>query len=117
MDYKKRLKKMSRVAKKFAVVDRFGTIDKEISRLSRKSDDKLRKALKPVVELWIDEPIRKVVAYEDRVNYGGYCNTCAFEEQNFDIYFKSNEGVLCKYTFDGSFADLMLFLSGSVGGL
>jgi len=96
---------MSKVADRFGVGNSIR--DSELNKLINRSDRNMCQSLKPIVELWVDEKIRKVVAYEEKTVYAPGCNTCAFEYTTFEVYFKSQEGALCSYQYDGQFADLI----------
>jgi hypothetical protein len=57
--------------------------------------------------------IVRVTSFQDRTEYGGFCDTCEYTYTVVDIYYDkivagSKPGV---YTYDGSFADLILSLT------
>lgn len=70
-----------------------------ITHMKKNNLPTLRKALKTIVEDTISTPIRYVVCFEETTKFGGFCNTCSYEETVVDIYFKSSEGKLCKITY------------------
>lgn len=63
--------------------------------------------MKNFIEHKIGAPIRKVYAYEEEHKYGGYCNTCVYEEYSVDIYFKNSDGRMCRYSYDGDMGEFI----------
>lgn len=53
------------------------------------------------------EDVERVTSWEDRTEYGGYCETCSYEETVVDITYRTTAGGTKTYTYYGSFADLV----------
>jgi hypothetical protein len=50
----------------------------------------------------------EVTSWEDRTEYGGYCETCSYEYVVVDInYVEAVTGKRQTYTYDGTFATLI----------
>lgn len=95
------------------IVRKYGTSASSslIARLRQRSDEEVSKGLKPYIEEVIGQDIRKVICYDENLTYSGYCETCTFSEMVVDIYFKSIEGRLCKFRFQGTMSDLIFVLN------
>lgn len=53
----------------------------------------------------------KVIDFEDRTEYGGYCETCAYETTVCEITYIDSKGKTQKYTYWGPFSELIGGLS------
>lgn len=49
----------------------------------------------------------EVVSFEEETHYGGYCETCAYEEQVIVVTYKTASGELKRITIWDSFANLL----------
>lgn len=79
-----------------------------ISYLKKNTTPKLRAAFKAILEETLNVPIRYVVCYNEIYKAArGYCETCSYEETIVEVYFKSSEGKLCKFTYTESLVDLV----------
>lgn len=82
-----------------------------IESYSAMSNDKVCDMLKNFVEKSIGESIDKVVCYDERIDYGGFCETCSYEDYVIDIYFTVNDSNdYYKYTFYDSMSDLLMYI-------
>lgn len=89
-------------------IDKYAT-ESTIKSYSAMSNDKVCDMLKNFVETSVGESIDKVVCYEERIEYGGYCATCSYEDYVIDIYFTVNDSNnYYKYTFNGSMSELLM---------
>ncbi len=79
---------------------------KLISRYQRHDLKDMREAFKPLVERIIEQPIRRVITYNERIQYGGFCNTCSYEETIVEVFFKSWGGRMCCLVITGSFTEV-----------
>jgi len=75
-------------------------------------------SLKPILTEWLKqyEPdVKEVVSYEDDTYYGGYCETCSYEEAIVNIYYVDSKGAGHKYVYGGGFAELVSSLEDANG--
>lgn len=79
----------------------------QISRAQNRSVPSVCNAFKGLIEARLEEPIRKVVAYEERTHYGGYCNTCSYEEAVIVVWYKDQQGRTYQTQFEDSFLGLV----------
>jgi hypothetical protein len=49
----------------------------------------------------------RVTGYKEEKLYGGYCETCYYEQYVVEIYYLTETGVFKEYEYDGQFADLL----------
>lgn len=80
---------------------------REMAHYIKNSDKNISRMLKNYIEEHLENPVRKVVCYEERIDNGGFCETCSYEEYNIDIYYKSINGQLQKHKFNGSMSELL----------
>ena len=59
----------------------------------------------------VDKDCDTVTDFEDRTEYGGYCETCSYEYVVVDIYYTTVKGGRKTYTYDGTFSSLIRNLS------
>lgn len=91
-------------------VDNLAT-ESMIKSCSAMSSDKVCDMLHNFVEKSVGESIDKVVCYDERIDYGGFCETCSYEDYVIDIYFTVNDSNdYYKYTFNGSMSDLLMYI-------
>lgn len=82
-----------------------------IESYSDRSSDKVCDMLQNFVETSVGESIDKVLCYDERIEYGGYCETCSYEEYVIDIYFTVNDSNdYYKYTFNGVMSELLMYI-------
>jgi hypothetical protein len=55
----------------------------------------------------VDLTCDTVTGFEDRTEYGGYCETCSYEYVVVDIYYFTDNGGRKTYTYDGTFSSLI----------
>jgi len=53
----------------------------------------------------------EVTNFEDRTEYGGYCDTCAYETTVCDLTYRDSKGKVGTWTYYGSFAELVQSIS------
>lgn len=80
---------------------------REMAHYIKNSDKNVSRMLKNYIEEHLENPVRKVVCYEERIDNGGFCETCSYKEYNIDIYYKSINGQLQKHKFNGSMSELL----------
>jgi len=80
---------------------------REMEHYIKNSDKNVSRMLKNYIEEYLGIDVRKVVCYEERIDNGGFCETCSYEEYNIDIYYKSINGQLHKHRFNGSISELL----------
>ena len=49
----------------------------------------------------------EVTDFEDRTEYGGYCDTCAYETTVCDLTYRDSKGKVNTWTYYDSFAELV----------
>jgi len=82
-----------------------------IESYSAMSNDKVCDMLRNFVEKSIGESIDKVVCYDERIEYGGACETCSYEYYVIDIYFTVNgSNDYYKYAFSGRMSELLMYI-------
>lgn len=57
-----------------------------------------------------DDPfqtVTEIVDFEDDTFYGGYCETCSYEETHCLVTYKMESGDIRKFEYSGSFAELI----------
>lgn len=78
-----------------------------ISRAQNNSEPSVRNAFKALIEKRLDKPIRKVVAYEEAIHYGGFCNTCSYEQAVIIVWYKDQTGQTYQTMIEDSFLGLV----------
>lgn len=51
--------------------------------------------------------VARVLDWEDDTEGDGYCDTCYYEYAVVRVRYQDSQGVLCDWTYGGSFADLI----------
>jgi hypothetical protein len=64
-------------------------------------------ALKRYIEYSESGRVVSITDFEDYTVYGGYCETCAYEETNCKITYVDANGATREYSYYGSFAELI----------
>jgi len=66
-------------------------------------------ALKRYIEDRMNHEVRvvSIADFEDFTYYGGYCETCSYEETNCKITYVDDGGATREFTYTGSFAELI----------
>lgn len=52
----------------------------------------------------------EVTSFNDSTQWGGYCETCAYESVCVDIYYTNSKGKGKNYTYDEGLSDLLYAL-------
>ena len=51
--------------------------------------------------------VTEILDFEDETFYGGYCETCAYEDVYCYITYKTADNITARYEYTGSFAELI----------
>ena len=58
----------------------------------------------------LGKSVATVDSYDEKTIYGGYCNTCSYEEQVLVVSYTTEDGSSEKYTINDTFAGVIRLL-------
>lgn len=66
--------------------------------------------LKPVLTAWLKglgKDVEQVIEYDEEHRYGGYCETCSYDEYVVEITYLNSKNKRYYYTFYGTLGSLI----------